>query len=677
MVYDPIASGVGNILATGFCTVLSRDNGAFKDTRSGTTWDQFLHGLGVGTGDVIHGAAASLPMQALDAVTWPGRAISRSLGYPATAPSDMIGNATDSVLPTPQTDAERRNSLFTRGGAAALTSGLPGAVAGGAIDALPSIVRPLLSTPLPGSFRSAATQAVGGGTGAVVGDKLAGSDLVPPWLKPTVNLVGNMAGNVGVNTISGALTTLKNAMTGNLSDLAQAYARLGIKPGTVGAVSQNPAVLSTEALLAGSPFAKGTIRQGWQNTINGFGNAVENTARTAETDSGANPGVPRVGSPQTLGGIAQDGTRDWLKNTWPTIEGNAWQPVNDAMRPAGDVVNLSGYRSALQRAASDARLSGMPATDQAFATSKIQNWLDALDADAPPGTNVSWDAAHAIKQRIGNAMGKSNLVGDIGSDTLDSLYGGLAGDMQRAAVLNGAGQHFDVANAVSTAGRTIMKGTLSKIVTGQNPNQEAITQEGAGNAVLNGNSDDLGRIRALMPGTADAAAALKLRQAAQATPGQQEAGQTTSTSSFLTGLRRQQMDHPEGTEALFSNPDVSSNVADLATVAAHLRALQSNLNTSGSGGAIQLLSLIPQMGAAYEAGGLPAMGATAVGNVGGPFLTAKALTNPIAIGLAKAQRAAPPAVPGLLGGITSSQAASSLPSDAFVVRRGGRTALPP
>jgi hypothetical protein len=666
---DSFPAAPPSVLGTSFGKVPS-------DNSPGHLWDSFTHGLGLGTRDVMTGAGSSLPGMALDAISWPGRAAIRLMGGSATAPSDMPGKAADLAgLPTPQTDAERRKSEFIRGGTALLASALPGAVAGGAVEALPSIARPLVSTALPASAPAAAVQAVAGGTGAVAGPALASSELVPEWLKPTANLVGNIVGAGGINLAAGGIGQVANAFGGVQSALSAALERLGIPKLTMGAVTDSPGVKSTEATLSKIPTAMGVLQPKQQQMVDAFGNAIEDTARRAET--GTNAMAPVHDTATKTGNTIQQKILDWKNDTLPTQEDAMWKPVNDAMNgkevvdpnnwqstiklpPASTGVDPSGLRAALQRQASDVRLSNMPETAKQFASKKIQDLLDSLASDAPPGQKISWDTAQAYKQQIGNMLGKQELVSTLGQSSIRDLYGGLAGDMETAANNAGVGRQYAEANAFSSRMKTFQDETLSKAVSGKNQNLETVSPDEATEALLNGSSDDLTRLRANIPEAADALAAYKLRQLAQAKPSQQGAGDTTSTGTFLTGLRRSQLSNPEGTRALFADPQVSQNVNDLGTVAGQFRSVEKNMNTSGTTGAAALaLALQHLMEAAVS--GNTRQAASTVAGLAAPHLAARAMTSPLATWLASAQRAPAPAVPGLLGGAITSQVAPPQP----------------
>jgi hypothetical protein len=356
---------------------------------------------------------------------------------------------------------------------------------------------------------------------------------------------------------------------------------------------------------------------------------------------------------QDAGKIVQDRLQDWRQNTFPAEQDAAWVPLNQ--RLAGTSVDPSGYRAALQRAAVDPALDSLPAIQKSFAQAKIQGWLDALDKDVPAGQNMSWEQAMAVKRRIGDQLGTPEIVASMGNDALKNIYGSLAGDMKTTAAANGQANLFDAANAVTINGHQFIDGTVSKAIQKNNANQETIRPDDAANNLLRDNTAML-QLRDRVPDAADALAAYKLRDMAQAKPGQQGAGPTTSTGTFLTNLRTQQISDPEGTTALFSDPGVSQNVSDLAQVAAQLRATERNANTSGTTASSLLASLPLQLAGAYHLGGLKGAGALLGTEIGLPYLGAKYLTNPGLIKLAAAQQGQRP-IAGLLGG-----AMANLPS---------------
>jgi hypothetical protein len=159
-------------------------------------------GLGLGVRDVVEGASA-LPGMALDAVTWPGRALVRAAGGEATAPSDMITKGMDAAgLPQPETPGEQVRSAAVRGGAAALPFMGAGAALGMPAYLAPAgqIVRaPAAATMLTTSPAAQVAGGMGGGA-AGEGARQAGYG---PLGQAGAALAGGVAG-AGLTAAAGA-----------------------------------------------------------------------------------------------------------------------------------------------------------------------------------------------------------------------------------------------------------------------------------------------------------------------------------------------------------------------------------------------------------------------------------------------------------------------------------------
>jgi hypothetical protein len=143
--------------------------------------------------DVIEGASA-LPGMALDAVTWPGRAVVRALGGEATAPSDMITKGMDAAgLPQPETPGEQIRSAAVRGGAAALPTMGAGAALG-----------------IPALVAAPAAQVVGGAAGGAAGEN-ARQEGYGPVGQAGAALVGGLAGAGATAAIGAGLRSMRPA----------------------------------------------------------------------------------------------------------------------------------------------------------------------------------------------------------------------------------------------------------------------------------------------------------------------------------------------------------------------------------------------------------------------------------------------------------------------------------
>jgi hypothetical protein len=589
-------------------------------------FDAGAHGVGLGTRATISGLT-SLPATALDAVTWPGRAIQRAIGVPTTAPSDLIQKGLDAAgLPTPQTPTEQNVSTVV-GGAA---STLPTLALGGA-PTVANALRLLLQ----------------GGAGALAGQKAAELDFVPAWAKPTANMAGALAGARFADVAANLGAKGVNAVAGNFNPVYAAFRRAQVDPLLAATVSGGEGSQSLEAAGARMPFASSYVRPAQQRMITQFGQSVDRTANQLD------PAATAV-TAQTTGNTLQDQARNWINNVFGGPQGKqetAWAPLNQRM--AGAAVDPSGFRTALGDAAAPPRLASLPETQQAWGNAQARNWLESLNNDVGPNGNITWDQARAIRTRIGDAMGTPAIVEGVGAQQLRNIYGSLTDDLGNTATAHGQGALFNDANAVSTQGHSFIENTLRKIVKSNNPYQEVVDPEAATKAILNGGDTHMQAIRQEMPDAADVLAAYKLRQAQTAKPSVAGAYDDTSTGTWLSNINRMRQQTPGGYDALFGDPAVRGQLDDLQTVAQRLRATERHVNTSGTAEQLGWMNWLNTVAghlgegelkkAAISAASVPAAGWT-VGNV---------LTSPALARYAGAQNAGPPFLPprvaGLLG----------------------------
>jgi hypothetical protein len=430
--------------------------------------------------------------------------------------------------------------------------------------------------------------------------------------------------------------TIANAVRGIPSGVAEAYKRLGIVPQTVGAVTENPHVRQAEAIAAGLPGGA-RLRPAQAATAEQIGDAAETTAA-------------KLGDARTAheaGTKTQELLRDWRSNTWKNEQETAWQPLNQRMSGAG--VDPSGYRRALQQAAKDPALDSLPENQRVFANKLVQEWLAALDADAPPGRMLSWEQAHALKKKIGDQLGSPDIVSSLGNKALQGIYGGLAEDMGTTARAHGQGRVFDAANKVTIDGHNFIDTVVTKAIQKNNAGQETVAADIAARNML-GSNDAMMQLRQRVPEAANELGAYRLREIKEAVPSQQGADSTSSSGSLLTKLRGQQIARPEGSEAMFR--PVAGDVYDLAKVAANQRLMEQQLNRPNTAAGVASALLMSQLWAAYQSGGPRAAAGVLAANAGAPGAISMFMRDPRIIAMAGARKGTRP-VPGLLGAINA------------------------
>lgn len=450
------------------------------------------------------------------------------------------------------------------------------------------------------------TAPIVGASGAIVGDQAAAA--APDWAKQGAEFAGNMIGGYAGAKAAKVGGTVANLTSGNVSPTFAAYKELGIDPVLAGDVTGNPTAQFLQAYSSKSLGGSSVISPLEHKAVGQFNNAVEQTAQ----------GLGSSRDAQAAGAALQTEARNWQDNVFPARQAAAWAPVDQAM--ANATVDPSSYRTAL--GALSSKLSALPETQKALLPPRAAQMLNAINTDVPAGSTMPWNQAQQLRSAIGEIMGVPEVSQSLGTQALSRMYGGLSEDMKTSAKANNAGDLFDNANAVTTAGHAFIDNTLSKIIRSKNPAQETVRPEQATAQVLGGGDTTLQGLRAEMPQAADELAAYKLRDMAMATPG--NAGRTgtdTSVGTFLTDLNRMRQSAPNGTKALFSDPAIAQKVDALATVADSMKETAKRANASGTASHM----IIPQMalaaGETYHAtGSIPAT----IAAVAAPYVANKA-----------------------------------------------------
>jgi len=344
--------------------------------------------------------------------------------------------------------------------------------------------------------------------------------------------------------------------------------------------------------------------------------------------------APQATTPEATVEAAQDAIRSWRydpnnPNGFLATQDRLYAPVNARM--AGQMVDPAPYRAALDNAARDPALAARPDIQQQFARQQIQQHLDALNQNAPPGTMMTWEEMQAIRRNWGDMLATPEIQQSLDPAAQRSVYGGIAQSLQNAANGRGVGQQFADANAYSTYGHNFIDQTLSKAVRTQNPGQD-INPAVAADRLLNSDDTSLRLLRANIPDAADALAAYKLRQSRMAQPSQSGAtGTETSANTYLTQMNQLRRNRPGAFGALYgADPAVSQDVADQTAIASQLRNISKYENVSGSGGAAVMGAAVPMAAwTGFQQGGIPGAIAYPAGLLGAPYVAGQLAANPV------------------------------------------------
>lgn len=458
--------------------------------------------------------------------------------------SSVVNSAGQSLglFNRPDLQPENKTEQYIASGAQGMGSALPFAFGGG----LPALAKGAV-----------------GGFGAGLGAQ-GGHDIGEQYGHPALgSFVGALGGGLAGNSLFDLGSKAVNAVSGAQSPMLQAYEQAGVTPRLAGDVTGNPTLQRIQAFAAKAPFG-GKVNDAAHETVNEFGNAVENTANQLGQSS----------SLQEAGTQLQGESKNWLQNFRSQSQQN-WNAV-DQFIPPNTPVDVTKYSKALSDVSDT--LKNAPETAKLLQTPLSRNLLEALKSDAPAG-QLPWGDVKNIRTRIGEMLSDPNLPADTSTTELKRLYSGLSSDMQNTAAQAGpqAQQAFTAASEATKQGHDFIDNVLRPLI------KEGQTPEGAASFVLGkGKSGGtiLGQIRQEMPDAADELGAYKLRDMALANKGGQNAAQNAiSPTTFLSDYSDLSS---EAKSALFSDPAARSRIDALAKVADSIRQTAKLVNTSNT-----------------------------------------------------------------------------------------------
>jgi hypothetical protein len=361
-------------------------------------------------------------------------------------------------------------------------------------------------------------------------------------------------------------------------------------------------------------------------TADQFGDAVENTAAQLGTSK------TKIQAGEAL----QKSENNYLGD-WRNRQTAAW---NGVTVPSSNEVDVNPAIQGLQL-----RLGQYPGAPKLAASQtnpELQQLYSDLVGDAGPAGTLQWQAAKNLRSDIGAKIGTGAWAPDRDLAALNEFYGNLTDAMGDAATQAGAGPAFAAARAVSKEGHDFLDNGGRAILNAR-PDQAV---DLAFTGVNRGGGSVLTNIRTTLPDAADELAAWHLRDLVTPPPGQQSASVTAAPGSFLTGLNRLS---PEARTALYGDPAVASDLANLQTVAGGIRATAQHLpNPSGTAGAVLHGELLSEIYRSYLEGGAAGALKAALPIVGN-YGAARALTSPAVMRFAQGPQASYPITPMTAG----------------------------
>lgn len=377
-----------------------------------------------------------------------------------------------------------------------------------------------------------------GGSGGLVSAEAARAHPESTW-GPAI---AGAAGGFGVGGLTGVGMRGANALTGDLTDLGQAFR-------TAELPMRSPVLTSDNPLRFAAPFAPieqthGDLQRGAESLANLLG--------------------PQTTTPEEAGRYAQAQMRDWLATTLPAKEAAAWAPV-DAAIPANTPTSLTNLEGTLQSLTTQGGglagvVSRLKPALPAQVYKALQNRLSTLS-----GGTDSWSDVRALRSAIGEAMSDPSIAPKAGQQTLKAMYSAITQDLADTAKANNASDLFSAANAESTRLHSFAENIGDQMVSGKTPSpQDDPRPEDVYNSFMNSaklkrGASDIETLNTELPDVTRELAAAKLRQVAN--PERGTVGK--SLASYWNTLS------PEAQSALFP-PAAQERLSALARIGQRL-----------------------------------------------------------------------------------------------------------
>lgn len=508
-------------------------------------------------------------------------------------------------------------------------------------------------------------------TAALAGGGLATGARVladQPLMQAASSVLGSGAQSIAKEAGAGETG---QALAGLAGGLGPAFAQAGASALTRGLVrggeSGRKAMENTIADFA----AAGTSPSVGQATAGRGARAIETTL--SRTPGGAGPMV-RAAERQAdeIGSRIAQYADELAPNTSPTIAGRAIEQgisgaggfvdrfktkarqlydAVDQHLPADTPVPLKATQAFLDRVATP--IQGAERTSAAIANPKLGTIAAALGEDLAANNGVvPYEAAKALRTRVGEMIGSPELLNGVEKGELKRLYASLSQDIRVQAAAD------PKAAAVLRRAESYYRAGTNRIDKIENVVEKAGGPEKIYQAAISGTREGATTLRSVMqslePEESRVVASAVVRRLGRANPSaQNDVGDVFSTERFLTnwnGMSR------EAKNALFDRmtPEFRSNMDKIAKVASNLRDGSSVFkNPSGTAQALTNQTTSAGIALAALTGHTGTAGAIA-GGAAAANLFARGMTNPKIVGwLAKQTELPAGAFLGQVGALSS------------------------
>ena len=431
-------------------------------------------------------------------------------------------------------------------------------------------------------------------------------------------ILAGLAGGILPGTGAGAQGALRGAIRGGeegRQGVQQAignFAAAGTAP-TVGQVA--PRMQWLETLMSRTPGATGVMSRKAASQAEEIGAGVNRMA-----DDLARNADPTTAGQAILEGVSGPGG---FVSRFKEQAGKLYDEVDQYM-PGQTAMPMKSTEGLLARLSTPTK--GAEATSALLSNPKLAGIREALTTDLGPNGTIPYEAAKALRTRVGSMLGDFSLTSDVPRGELKQLYGALSDDLRAATSKN------PKAFAANNRAENFYRENLAKI-----ENLERVVGKAGGpekiyNAAMQGTREGSTTIREVMSAlkgneAKEVSSAVLRRMGRANNSAQNDVADKFSTGTFLTNWAA--MDKG-AKNVLFSRygDDFAANMDKIAKVTSNLRDGADYLrNPSGTAGALAQQTTAATAVVSALTGNVGVTAGIAAG-AGAANLTARLMTNP-------------------------------------------------
>lgn len=374
-----------------------------------------------------------------------------------------------------------------------------------------------------------------------------------------------------------------------------AFARLGLPTDLTGTTTGSPGLSYAEKFAARMPGSEGAVAEARSKLVDSWQSKMNDVAN----------GLGTATTPQEAGASLQGAASNWL-DQFKNQQAARWG-LFKTLVPDSTPVPVPGFRSSLNDVLHD--FGGADNLAKVLQPQLASSLKDALGKDLSGGAALPWQSVQSVRTALGEMLENPQPIEGMSKAAVKRLYGGLSDDMQSAATAAGpqAEAAFRQASDVTRTGHDILDNHVAPILNAASPEQAAqfaLAQARQGGTRLQG-------VLTNLPSAAGDLRSYALRNAATSIES------PTSMATALTG--RKPIYSPEAQSALFGDPAVQQQVADLTATGNAMKPFEKDLANSPTAthqtrGLGRLLAAVELAKQGHELAGMP--GAVAGGAAG-------------------------------------------------------------